>query len=143
MSKKGTPPQEKSKWHTAPMMGELKVPTGYRGRWVNSDSMNVARKESEGWKPVNSVTFPEGKRVNGGKDNEVVDGSKSATQYRELVGYCLPIEDDNGDGRCVREREKWVQERTEEQTKSIMLMAKDRETEIGRSANLKPTLKIN
>jgi hypothetical protein len=130
--KKGTNPASKSRWKTGSSLGMLKVPETHKGRWCDSDEANINRKLQEGWEFVNKTNFPQGehvKRHNNGKDVKDKSEFGGATQYRELVGMMLPIEDIHGTGQCLTERDKFIQEQTKANTLS-RIRAKDNKANI-------------
>lgn len=108
--KKGSNPR----WKTGQSLGMLNVPEGYKGRWCDSDEAKVGKKLAEGWEFVNKTNFPQAGHLKKHNQKDVKDAEHlgGAVQYRELVGMMLPIEDINGTGQCVKERERHYDELT-------------------------------
>lgn len=141
--KKGTP----SKWKPGGRLAKLAVPEGYRGRWCHKDAINIQQKMEEGWGLVNKTTAPSARQEGNDAPDAAYDGKalESAVQYRDMVGMMLPIEDVNGDGLCVSERRKWIQEENERLLRSHVNLGKAKsagDAGLVAAARLKPSLTI-
>lgn len=119
-TKKGTNPAGKSRYRMGPKLGFVKVPEGYKARWVENTEEATSRRQEEGFEYINRTKFPAATHVKTGNGKDVKDQAESGSHYtyRELVAMMIPIEDLRGDGQCLVEREKLMRERAEHDFKS-------------------------
>lgn len=137
--KKGSNPR----WTTGQSLGMLDTPEGYKGRWCDGDEAKVSKKLAEGWEFVNKTKFPQARHVKKHEQKDVKDaeGINGAVQYRELVGMMLPIEDVNGTGQCVKEREKHYQELTERNLRARVRAEQNKSQILGGASDVQKAFK--
>lgn len=104
--KKGRP-----SWKPASMLDTVEKHDGHRTRWCSRDSLNLQRKQAEGWVFANSIT---GINREHEHPEKVGDGHSltSVTEYRDLVLMALPED-------VAKERDKYFQSKTDAAVRSL------------------------
>lgn len=91
-----------------------KIPPGYRGRWVDKDPANMAKKLAEGWEIANPTNGTHGASAQHQPTKLVQDGKPltSVTEYRESVLMLTPEEN-------AQARERYFSDLTRQQTAGL------------------------
>lgn len=127
------------RWKPASRIGTVKVPEGFRGRWVHNTPDNIAKKEQEHWIVADKSKFPN--IVDGSNYiKQVTDSeglSKTVLQRNELVFMVIPED-------MAKERDEYYRQETEDATQSALSHAETRDL-IGKinPKNKKSVISIN
>lgn len=125
----GRPKKGKPTWKPAAMLDVAEKVPGFRLRWASNDSLNLQRKQSEGWVFATEITGVDAKHDHPEKtgDGHSMTG---VTEYRDLVLMALP--DD-----LAEARDAYFIEKTDLQTRDLKRnLEKDLANEDGKSASI-------
>lgn len=84
-----------SSWKPASVTDVTGKEDGYRYRWVNKDSDNVAKKKAEGWEFVSKATD----KASPESSNRIDDGASLTSAYEKRDVVLMKLDEETAQGR--------------------------------------------